>query len=234
MTLLPMLPTSAAARLDDLLGASNRPEPAPIRQIDDAALAAITDLYREILPAGGAILDLMSGWVSHLPPEIPYSRVVGLGLNACELAENPFLDEWRVQDLNRSPRLPFAAAEFDGAALCVSVQHLTRPAEVIREVGRVLKPGAPLGRDLLGALPPGPRHRLLVSARRHRAFVPDRASFWRSRQLGRHPVYGSHPARRRRPALRSDRAQPWSVASRQRRLSAAAAARLDTLTDQQS
>ena len=86
----------------------------------------------------------MSGWVSHLPPEIPYSRVVGIGLNACELAENPFLDEWRVQELNRNPRLPFAAGEFDGAALCVSVQHLTRPAEVIREVGRVLKPGAPL------------------------------------------------------------------------------------------
>jgi SAM-dependent methyltransferase len=93
---------------------------------------------------GGAILDLMSSWVSHLPPEVPYSRVVGVGVNACELAENPFLDEWRVQDLNRDPRLPFAGGEFDGATLCVAVQHLTRPRDVIREVGRVLKPGAPL------------------------------------------------------------------------------------------
>ena len=86
----------------------------------------------------------MSGWVSHLPPEIPYSRVVGVGLNSRELAENPFLDAWCVQDLNCDPCLPFAAAEFDGAAICVSVQHLTRPCEVIREAGRVLKPGAPL------------------------------------------------------------------------------------------
>ena len=114
------------------------------RQIDAAAIAAVTELYREILPPGGAILDLMSGWVSHLPPEIPYSRVVGVGINSRELAENPFLDEWHVQDLNCDPRLPFATAEFDGAAICVAIQHLTRPCEVICEAGRVLKPGAPL------------------------------------------------------------------------------------------
>jgi SAM-dependent methyltransferase len=120
------------------------PEPPALTGIDDAAIAAVTDLYREILPLGGAILDLMSGWVSHLPPEIAYSRVVGLGIEAGELAENPFLDEWLVQDLNRDPTLPFAAGEFDAAAICVSVQYLARPCEVIREVGRVLKPGAPL------------------------------------------------------------------------------------------
>ncbi|MBV8889919.1 MAG: methyltransferase domain-containing protein [Alphaproteobacteria bacterium] len=129
--------------------AEHRSEPAagwaePGECVHPAALAAITQLYRRVMPNGGAILDLMSGWVSHLPPEIPYRRIVGLGSEACELAENPFLDEWRVQDLNRDPRLPFAAAEFDAAALCASVQHLTRPFEVIRDVGRVLKPGAPL------------------------------------------------------------------------------------------
>src|SRR5262249_33636295 len=120
------------------------PDCARARRIDSAAIAAITELYREILPLGGVILDLMSGWVSHLPPEIPYSRVVGIGANAGELAENAFLDEWRVQDLNRNPSLPFANSEFDAAAICVSVQHLTRPCEVIREVGRVLRPGGPL------------------------------------------------------------------------------------------
>jgi SAM-dependent methyltransferase len=139
-----LLRMSAPAPIDARFDLSAGPEPAPVRQVDDAAIAAITDLYREILPAGGAILDLMSGWVSHLPPEIPYARVVGVGINARELAENAFLDEWRVQDLNRNPRLPFATAEFDGAAICVSVQHLARPCEVFREVGRVLKPGAPL------------------------------------------------------------------------------------------
>jgi SAM-dependent methyltransferase len=139
-----LFPITAPVRPDVRCDAPTGPESAPPKQIDTTAIAAITDLYREILPPGGAILDLMSGWVSHLPPEIPYSRVVGVGVSARELTENPFLDEWRVQDLNGNPGLPFQTGEFDGAAICVSVQHLTRPCEVIREAGRVLKPGAPL------------------------------------------------------------------------------------------
>src|SRR6516165_8534681 len=139
-----LLPITAPAHLEIRPDAFAGSELMRARQIDAAAIAAVTGLYREILPPGGAILDLMSGWVRHLPPEIPYSRVVGVGLNARELAENPFLDDWRVQDLNQNPVLPFSTGEFDGAAICVSVQHLTRPCEVIREAGRVLKPGAPL------------------------------------------------------------------------------------------
>lgn len=141
---MPLLPITAPAHLDVLSDISAGPGPADASQIDAAAIAAVTDLYREILPRGGAILDLMSCWVSHLPPEIHYSRVVGVGIDARELAENPFLDEWLVQDLNRDPLLPFVTAEFDGAAICVAIQHLRRPCEVIREAGRVLKPGAPL------------------------------------------------------------------------------------------
>jgi SAM-dependent methyltransferase len=141
---MPLLPKVADLSEGHWFDTSADPEVATGRPIDAAAIAAVTNLYREILPPCGAILDLLSGWVSHLPPEIPYARVVGIGTNARELAENPFLDEWRVQDLNRNPGLPFATAEFDGAAMCVSIQHLTRPCEVIREVGRVLKPGAPL------------------------------------------------------------------------------------------
>jgi SAM-dependent methyltransferase len=139
-----LLPIAAPFFGDDWFDASAGFEAIPAQNIDDAAIAAVTNLHREILPVGGAILDLMSGWVSHLPPEIYYRKVVGVGPNACELAENPFLDEWRVQDLNHHPQLTFATGEFDAAAICVSIQHLTRPCEVIREVGRVLKPGAPL------------------------------------------------------------------------------------------
>jgi SAM-dependent methyltransferase len=117
---------------------------APFDRIDGAAIAAVTNLYREMLPPGGAILDVMSGWVSHLPPEAPFRRVVGIGIDKRALLENPFLDEWRVQDLNGSPALPFATAEFDGATMCAAIQHLARPGEVIREIARVLKPGAPL------------------------------------------------------------------------------------------
>jgi SAM-dependent methyltransferase len=117
---------------------------APFDRIDGAAIAAVTDLYREVLPQVGAILDVMSGWVPHLPPEAPYRHVVGIGLDKDALCENPFLDEWRVQDLNSNPFLPFATGQFDGATICAGIQYLARPGEVIREIARVLRPGAPL------------------------------------------------------------------------------------------
>ena len=48
-----------------------------VTHIDDPAIAAVTQLYREYLPAGGAVLDLMSSWISHLPPDVQYRRVAG-------------------------------------------------------------------------------------------------------------------------------------------------------------
>ena len=118
--------------------------PRLVNHIDDRAIAAVTQLYRELFPAGGEILDLMSSWVSHLPPEVAYRRVIGLGMNEVELRRNEKLDSYIVQNLNTNPELPFGEAEFDGVGICVSIDYLTRPVEVLREVGRVLKVGAPL------------------------------------------------------------------------------------------
>ncbi|MGB3635307.1 MAG: methyltransferase domain-containing protein [Rubrobacteraceae bacterium] len=118
--------------------------PRLVTHIDDRAIAAVTQLYREHFPEGGAILDLMSSWVSHLPPEVEYRRVVGLGMNVSELQNNPRLDEYMVQNLNENPKLPFGDEEFDGCGICVSIDYLTRPVEVLRDLGRMLKPGAPL------------------------------------------------------------------------------------------
>ena len=115
-----------------------------VTHIDPAAVAAVTQLYRQFLPAGGAVLDLMSSWVSHLPPEVTYGRVAGLGMNSDELTHNPRLTERRVQDLNQQPTLPYGDHEFDGAGICVSVQYLTQPVAVFQELRRVLQPGAPL------------------------------------------------------------------------------------------
>ncbi len=117
--------------------------PRIVTHIDDGAIAAVTQLYREFFPAGGAILDLMSSWVSHLP-ETAYSSVTGLGMNRAELERNPRLTRFVVQNLNTNPVLPFEANTFDGAGLCVSVDYLTDPVRVLREVGRTLKPDAPL------------------------------------------------------------------------------------------
>lgn len=118
-------------------------QPRLVNHIDDAAIAATTKLYRTYLPAAGAILDLMSSWVSHLPADVSYSRVAGLGMNETELRANPRLTEYVVQDLNRVPQLPYAEASFDGGMVTVSVQYLTNPVAVYRDVARVLGPGAP-------------------------------------------------------------------------------------------
>ena len=119
-------------------------QPRLVTHIDDAAIAAVTQLYRELFPPGGAVLDLMSSWVSHLPPEIAYRRVVGLGLNQEELEANPRLDGWVVHDLNDDPALPFADQEFDAAAICVSMQYLIQPVAMLSDLARVLVPAAPL------------------------------------------------------------------------------------------
>src|SRR6202023_423477 len=118
--------------------------PRLVCHIDDGAIAALTELYRAALPAGGALLDLMSSWVSHLPPEIDYAQVIGHGMNAAELAANPRLSRWFVQDLNRDTNLPLDAASVDAAMICVSIQYLQQPVAVLRELARVLRPDAPL------------------------------------------------------------------------------------------
>ena len=138
------LPADLFRRQDETPDAEFYHHPRFVTHIDDAALAAVTQLYRDYFSSDAELLDLMSSWVSHLPPEIVYRRVVGLGMNRAELAANPRLAAFVVQDLNQQPTLPFANQEFDGAAICVSVDYLTQPVAVLRELARVLRPGAPL------------------------------------------------------------------------------------------
>jgi SAM-dependent methyltransferase len=118
-------------------------EPRFTVHIDDGAIAAATAVYRELLPDDGIVLDLMSSWRSHLPADVTYGEVVGLGLNAREMEDNPQLDTVVVHDLNADPVLPFDDETFDGAVVTVSVQYMTRPVETFREVNRVLRSGAP-------------------------------------------------------------------------------------------
>ena len=114
-----------------------------VTHIDEGAVAALTSFYRDTLPNGGRVLDLMSSWVSHLPADRTYEKVVGHGMNAEELAANPRLDRWFVADLNADPALPLTDDAFDAALCCVGVQYLQRPFEVFAEVRRVLAAGAP-------------------------------------------------------------------------------------------
>jgi SAM-dependent methyltransferase len=143
MEQLPGLPQAAFEKADPSPDAAFYAQPRFVTHIDDAAIATVTQMYRQMLPPGGTVLDLMSSWVSHLPEDIAYASVIGHGMNAAELATNPRLSRWFVQDLNMEPALPLGDGSFDGACLCVSVQYLQRPVEVFREVVRVLRPGAP-------------------------------------------------------------------------------------------
>lgn len=115
--------------------------PRKVVHIDDGAIRDLTTQLATLLPPGGALLDLMSSWRSHLPHDGGYRQVTGLGMNADEMADNPQLTDHRVQNLNRNPLLPFEDGAFDAAVCTVSVQYLTNPAAVFTEVRRVVAPG---------------------------------------------------------------------------------------------
>ncbi|KHG24340.1 ubiE [Gossypium arboreum] len=127
-----------------------------VTHIDDAAIAALTKYYSEVFPPsntpGVSILDMCSSWVSHFPKGYKQERVVGMGMNEEELKRNPVstiflltfllvLTEYVVQDLNLKPKLPFEDNSFDVITNVVSVDYLTKPLDVFKEMCRILKPG---------------------------------------------------------------------------------------------
>jgi len=138
-----LFPPEAYAREDESPDDHFYRGPRRVVHIDDGAIAALGRLYAGALPAGGRLLDLLSSWRSHLPDGFRAGEVVGLGLNAEEMADNPQLARTVVHDVNRDPRLPFGDGEFDGAMCAVSIQYVIHPRLVFREVRRVLRPGAP-------------------------------------------------------------------------------------------
>ena len=137
------LPPRSFARIDEGDDGEFYAPARLVSHIDDAAAAALAASYAGRLRPGSGVLDLMSSWISHLPPEPELGEVVGHGMNAQELAANPRLTRWWVQDLNRDSRLPLPDAGLDAALCCVGVQYLQAPFEVFAEVRRALRPGSP-------------------------------------------------------------------------------------------
>ena len=166
---LPELPQDAFRKQDD---GDDTAFYAPVRlvtHIDAAATGALTDFYRAMLPAGGVVLDLMSSWVSHLPPEMSFAEVIGQGMNAEELKANPRLSRTFVQNLNHSPGLPLLDESCDAALCCVGVQYLQRPLEVFTDLLRVLRPGGPV-----------------IVSFSNRCFPTKAVNIWRSLDAGGH------------------------------------------------
>jgi hypothetical protein len=115
--------------------------PRLVSHIDATAITTVSQLYSEIAKPGMAVLDLMSSWESHLPSEYDFSTVTGVGMNAEEMGKNPRLNDFIVHDLNKTPELPFQNGSFDMIICTVSVEYLTQPARVFKEVSRLLRPG---------------------------------------------------------------------------------------------
>ncbi|MGR8918995.1 MAG: class I SAM-dependent methyltransferase [Gammaproteobacteria bacterium] len=135
------LPAALFERVDTGPDAEFYLLPRLVQHLDEATIAALSAFYAECLSPGADVLDLMSSWVSHLPPTPPLGRVAGLGMNADELAKNPRLDDFSVHDLNADPMLPYADGSFDAVLNAVSIQYLVRPLDVFAEIARVLRPG---------------------------------------------------------------------------------------------
>lgn len=112
-----------------------------VTHVDQGFIQQLTELYRQTLQPQSRVLDLMSSWVSHLPAEIEFNHIEGHGLNREELAQNPRLDHFFVQDLNQNPKLPLPDQDFDAVLIAVSVQYLQYPEALFSEIHRVLKPG---------------------------------------------------------------------------------------------
>jgi SAM-dependent methyltransferase len=140
-----------------------------VTHVDQGFIDRLTALYREILSPNTRILDLMSSWVSHLPEEMEFEHIEGHGMNGEELAKNPRLDSYFIQDLNAQPKLPLEDSSFDAVLITVSVQYLQYPEAIFAELYRILKP-----------------HGLVVVSFSNRMFYQKAIAAWRDNSdLGR-------------------------------------------------
>lgn len=116
-------------------------KPRLVQHIDDAAIDILKQLYGRFLENGHRVLDLMSSWQSHLPGDTTLSQLSGLGLNEVELQKNPHLSDYKVHDLNENPKLPYDNGSYDVVVCSLSVEYLTQPFKIFKEIARVLQPG---------------------------------------------------------------------------------------------
>ena len=114
-------------------------KPRLVQHIDDTAIEMVKNTYGRFLRDDMDVLDLMSSWQSHLPENLRFRSLVGLGLNGQELKKNSRLSQSVVQDLNISSKLPFESDSFDAVVCTVSVEYLINPLAIFNEVARVLR-----------------------------------------------------------------------------------------------
>lgn len=141
----PFTDKSSFSRLDTTSDSIFYQDPRFVEHVDEQAVRGMTNYVSSVAVTSSTttVLDLCSSWTSHLEKasSSALTRVVGVGMNAKELQANKALTEWAVQDLNANPILPYQDNSFDVVLCQLSIDYLTQPLQVCKEIGRVLKPG---------------------------------------------------------------------------------------------
>ncbi len=95
--------------------------------------------FAQSLPAGARLLDAGAGEAQYAR-FFPHVRYVGVDL----AVGDPAWDYRRLHAIADLEHLPFPGAVFDAALHIVTLEHLARPAEALKELARVMRSGAAL------------------------------------------------------------------------------------------
>ena len=114
--------------------------PRYVNHLSNSFRKRLTALYSEYLLNHYVILDLMSSWISHLPNDMRYKKVIGHGMNEAELSSNNRLDRYWVQNLNKSQNMPIEDSTVDVCLVVAGWQYLQYPEKVSLEISRIIKP----------------------------------------------------------------------------------------------
>eukprot|EP00971_Amphidinium_carterae_P139237 2759089-Amphidinium_carterae.1 len=146
--------------------------------VDDNFVQTLTQFYEQVFKdyKDPRILDICSSWISHYPEEKCWSHVSITGMNDAELKANRQADDYALRNLNVDPTLPYKDASFDIVTCTVSMDYLNKPLEVMKEVGRVLKPGG-----------------TVILSTSNRCFPTKAVDIWlRTEDMGHVLIYGSY------------------------------------------
>ena len=116
--------------------------------VDEQAVELMTSyIQNQCLSTHDKVLDIGASWTSHISPQtkiqLQLQQITGLGMNEYELQNNPVLTDYNLVDLNANPHvsLPYNSNTYDLVLCQLSIDYFIHPLQVLKEVGRVLKPG---------------------------------------------------------------------------------------------
>tara|TARA_Y100001968_G_C19311518_1_gene694434 strand:+ start:288 stop:938 length:651 start_codon:yes stop_codon:yes gene_type:complete len=114
-------------------------KPRFVQHLSSSFRLRLTKLYSQYLYSHFVILDLMSSWVSHLPLDTKYKKIIGHGMNELELNSNNRLDSFWIENLNISQNFPLENCSIDAALIVAGWQYLQYPEDVSLELSRIIK-----------------------------------------------------------------------------------------------